>query len=195
MLGAAIAAPIIVAFTAFLNEANVGGHSGALSEVHLNSTYMFTLVFPYAAGTIFGSWATESQAFWGSVGGYLGATPVVVAILGLRGREWRRAKIALAIFWLAVVLRIFGISHLLTKAWNLIPGINQTAFYRYSSPALSFATEILVAFGLQGLYRAGRSRLAFAATALVSVAIFGLLAMQARNAVRQRCSEPFRRAC
>jgi hypothetical protein len=192
MLGAAIAAPVLVAFTAFLNEANVGGHSGALSEVHLSSAYMFTLVFPYAAGTIFGSWATESQAFWGSVGGYLGATPLVMAILGLRDREWQRAKIALAIFWLAVVLRIFGISPLLTKAWNLIPGVDQTAFYRYSSPALAFATVILVAFGLQGFYRVGSSRLAFGALALVSVAILGSFAMQARNAVRLLIDVPMR---
>ena len=192
VLGAAVAAPVIVAFTAFLNEANVGSHSGALSEVHLSSTYMFTLVFPYAAGTIFGSWATESQNFWGSVGGYLGATPFVMAILGLRGRDWRRAKVALTIFWLAVVLRIFGISHLLTKAWNLIPGINQTAFYRYSSPALSFATVILVAFGLQGFYRVGSSRLVFGATALVSIAILGSFALQARSAVRLLTDVPMR---
>jgi hypothetical protein len=191
-LGAAIAAPVIVAFTAFLTEANVGGHSGALSELHLSSAYMFTLAFPYAAGTIFGSWATESQAFWGSVGGYLGATPFVVAILGLRGREWRPAKVALVIFWLAVVLRIFGMSHRLMKAWNLIPGIDQTAFYRYSLPALSFATVILVAFGLQDLYRVGRSSLAFAATAVVSVAILGCFAMQARNAVRLLIDVPMR---
>ena len=192
LLGAAIAAPVIVAFTAFLNEANVGGHSGALSELHLSSAYMFTLAFPYAAGTIFGSWATESQAFWGSVGGYLGATPFVVAVLGLRCQEWRRAQVALSIFWLAVVLRVFGISHRLTNAWNLIPGIDQTAFYRYSLPALSFATVILVAFGLQDLYRVGRSRLAFAATALVSVAILGRLALQARNAVRFLTDVPMR---
>lgn len=192
LLGAAIAAPVIVAFTAFLNEANVGGHSGALSELHLSSAYMFTLAFPYAAGTIFGSWATESQAFWGSVGGYLGATPFVVAVLGLRCQEWRRAQAALSIFWLAVVLRVFGISHRLTNAWNLIPGIDQTAFYRYSLPALSFATVILVAFGLQDLYRVGRSRLAFAATALVSVAILGRLALQARNAVRLLTDVPMR---
>ena len=192
VLGAAVAAPVIVAFTAFLNEANVGGHSGALSEVHLDSAYMFTLAFPYAAGTIFGSFAPESQNFWGSVGGYLGATPFVMAILGLRGREWRRAKIALTIFWLAVVLRIFGISHLLAKAWNLVPGINQTAFYRYSSPALSFATVILVAFGLQGFYRVAGSRLAFGATALVSLAILGSFAMQARSAVRLLTDVPMR---
>jgi Bacterial membrane protein YfhO len=192
VLGAAIAAPIIVAFTAFLNEANVGGHSGALSEVHLKSAYMFTLVFPYAAGTIFGSFAPESQNFWGSAGGYLGASSFVMAILGLRGREWRRAKVAVTIFWLAVVLRIFGISHLLTKASNLIPGINQTAFYRYSSPALSFATVTLVAFGLQGFYRVGSSRLAFGALALVSVAILGSFAIQARNAVRLLTDVPTR---
>ena len=192
VLGAAIAAPVIVAFTAFLNEANVGGHSGALSEVHLSSAYMFTLAFPYAAGTIFGSWATESQNFWGSVGGYLGATPIVMAILGLRSPEWRRAKLALAIFWLAIVLRIFGISHLLTRAWNFIPGIDQTAFYRYSSPALSFATVILVAFGLQGLYRVGRSRLTFSAAALVSVGILVCFAIQARNAVRLLTDVPMR---
>ena len=158
---------------------------------------MLTLVFPYAAGTIFGSFVPESQSFWGSVGGYLGATPFVMAILGLRGRVWRRAKIALTIFWLAVGLRIFGISHLLTKVWNFIPGIDQTASYRYSSyryssPALSFATVILVALGLHGFYRVERSRLAFGGTALVSLAILGSLAIQARSAVRLLTDVPMR---
>ena len=192
VLGAAIAAPIIVAFTAFLREASVGGHSGALSEVHLAPAYVFTLVFPYAAGTVFGSFAPESQAFWGSVGGYLGAVPFAVAVLGLRGGEWRRAKVALALFWLAIVLRVFGISHLLTKAWNLIPGIDQTAFYRYSSPVLSFATVILVAFGLQGLYRADPSRLTFSAAVLGVAVVLWYFAVQARNAVRLLTDVPLR---
>jgi Bacterial membrane protein YfhO len=191
-LGVALAAPVITAFLAYLDEANVGGHSGALAEFHLRSAYMFAMAFPYAAGSIFGSWATESQAFWGSVGGYLGATPFVVAVLSLGSKEWRRAKLFLVAFWMAIFLRIFGISHWTIAAWNLIPGIDQTAFYRYSVPALSFATVLLVAFGLEGLRRDARSTLVFLAHAAVPACILVALIVQARKAVRLLTDVPLR---
>jgi hypothetical protein len=191
-LGIALAAPVLTAFLAYLDEANVGGHSGALAEFHLSSAYMFAMAFPYVAGSIFGSWATESQAFWGSVGGYLGATPFVVAVLSLGSKEWRRAKLFLVVFWVAIFLRIFGISHWAIAAWNLIPGIDQTAFYRYSVPALAFATVLLVAFGLEGLRRDARSTVVFLAHAAIPACILVALVVQARKAVRLLTDVPLR---
>ena len=191
-LGVALAAPVITAFLAFLAEANVGGHSGALAELHLSSDYMFAMAFPYAAGTIFGSSSLESQAFWGSVGGYLGATPLFVAAFSMGSKEWRRAKLFLLVFSVAIFLRIFGISHWIIAAWNLVPGIDQTAFYRYSVPALAFATVLLVAFGLEGLRRDVKSKWAFVAQAAVPVTILVALAAQARNAVRLLTDVPLR---
>ena len=183
-LGGMLAAPAMIAFVDFLGQANVGGHSGGLSETHLQSGYLFTLILPYGTGTIFGSLNGSNGQFWSNVGGYLGFGIVVLALYGLLGARFRRAKVVLFVFALAVVLRIFGVLHVLITLWNTIPGVDQTALYRYAPPALAFATVILAAFGLDRICRGERNWRDVSIVGVLSSLLLLGAGLQARRALR-----------
>lgn len=185
-LGGMLAAPALIAFFDFVGQANVGGHASTFSKVTLAHGSIYSLVLPYAGGTIFSSLTPVSTYFWANVGGYLGASLVALALLGLPDRRFRRAKLLLVLFAGAIVVRIFGLLQLATKAWNLVPGIDQTAFYRYSAAALSMAVIILAAFGMDRLCRGERRwrDIAFAAGGfLLILVVSALLAHRYYNAV------------
>ena len=190
-VGIILAAPVLVAFVDFLAEAEVGGHTGALSTVSLGPDNFFSLLFPYATGPIFGS---SKATWWGSTGGYVGICVVLLAAYGLFARPVivdglacgmsRKSKAVLALFAAAIALRIYGVLPVLAKAWNLIPGIDQTAFYRYSPPAMVFALVILAAVGLDRICRRDRNIGHLAAAAGLVTTVAAVCLVQARNVVR-----------
>jgi len=184
ILGAMLAAPALIAFVDFLGQANVGGHAGGFAESSLQSGYLFTVLMPYASGPVFGSLNGSAGEFWSSVGGYLGTGIVVLALYGVLERRFRRAKVVLLLFALAILARVFGIIHLLITLWNTVPGIDQTAFFRYSPPALAFATVILAAFGLDRICRGDRRWRDLGIAAGVSIVLLMVASLQARTAVR-----------
>jgi hypothetical protein len=121
----------------------VGGSSGKL-------------ILPYAVGPISGFHTVGSadtlSVFWGNVGGYLDATLVAAAVVGLVGRRNRTLRIGLGM-WVAICLaRTYGFApvvHLLA----LVPGVRLTAFYRYADPTWELAAIVLAGMGLDDVAR------------------------------------------
>jgi hypothetical protein len=153
-IGLALAAPQILSFLQFLPEAFIGGHAGSFSHAALVPEAIIpSLLAPYAFGPIFafnGEWPVLTFV-WGNVGGYVDLVVFVLAAFGLASRrDWLGW---LSLGWIALcVARCFG-APLLADAWNFIPGVGQTAFYRYSQPSWELAAIMLAASGVEALTR------------------------------------------
>ena len=155
--GAALSAPLWVAFAGYLPFATTGAHSGGgFAYVTLRARALGQLILPYAVGPIFGFHSVGStdslSVFWGNVGGYLGTTLVAAAFVGLVGRRNRTLRVGLGV-WVAVCLgRTYGFApvvHLLA----LVPGVRLTAFYRYADPTWELAAIVLAGMGLDDVAR------------------------------------------
>ena len=155
-VGLLLSAPALVAFVDYLPHANVGPHSGAFANGSLLIQNLAQTVLPYGFGPIFGfhsgANATLLTIMWGSGGGYLDATLIVCALMGLFGARWRVLRMVLAIWVLLSMSKTFGvtpISHLL----NHLPWFHSIAFYRYSQTSWEFAVIVLAALGIDDLAR------------------------------------------
>ena len=156
--GLLLAAPILVAFLDFLPYANLGAHTGTsgLAVYHLPPSSLPALVMPYIFGPIFQFVSYDHtgtiQQFWANVGGYLTLPLIFLALIGVlsHARKNRAIVYMLGIFSLIVTARIYGFPGTTTLI-NLIPGMNQVAFYRYVNPTVELAIIILAMVGLESL--------------------------------------------
>jgi len=104
-------------------------------------------------------------------GGYVGLPILSMAIYGLICR--RRALLPwLLAVWMGLALaKTFGIQPL-ARAWNVIPGIAETSFFRYATSSWILALVILASFGLDRLARtSGAGRRAAAVAGAITAAI------------------------
>ncbi len=173
--GAALAAPLLVAFADYLPYGYVGAHNGSVARASLPSVGLTQLVLPYSLGPVFGFHLPAGvpdtiTGTWAYVGGFLSATVVAAALVGVVGRRLRALRLGLG-GWIAVsLLRTFGfppVVHLLAS----VPGIRLTAFYRYADPSWELAVVVLAGLGLDDLARrATRPRMLAAAAVLTAAA-------------------------
>ena len=184
VVGAALAAPLEVAFGEYLPHAIVGGHNGGFATVSLQPAGMAQLLLPYGFGPVFGfhsAGTTDAITYqWGNIGGYLGVVLVFCGLLGVLGAGRSVLRWAL-VAWVALcLLRSYGFSplvHLMAP----IPGLHQVAFYRYDNPSWTLAVIVLGAMGADDVV-GGRARRARVVVAFLVSA--GLTAWAAREADR-----------
>ncbi len=181
--GALLAAPILVAFLTYLQHANLVDHGGnGLANAFMDPTVTLpALAMPYVYGPIF-AWLSFDRTgtvvvdHWGNIGGYLGASLLVLGLAGLTGRRERRLRIALGLWLVLAIGRTVGmpVAH---QVVNAIPGVKSTAFYRYSPPSWTIALCVLAVLAVDDLARHRYRRRALVAGAL-SLAVVGYLADQ-----------------
>jgi hypothetical protein len=156
VVGVLLSAPALVAFIDYLPDADVGSHSGAFANVFLPIQSLAQTILPYGFGSISGLQAGGNSQLlidmWGNTGGYLDATLVVCALIGLLGARFRGLRIALAVWVFLAMSKTFGVtsvSHLL----NHLPAFHSIAFYRYSQTSWEFAVVVLAALGIDDMAR------------------------------------------
>jgi hypothetical protein len=154
VVGTLLGAPALVAFVDYLPHANVGSHAGAFANLSLPIQSLAQTILPYGFGPISGLQSGGSSSLltimWSNAGGYLDATLVVCALVGLIGARCRGLRIALGLWVLAAMSKTFGVatvSHLL----NHLPAFHSIAFYRYSEASWEFAVIVLAAFGIDDM--------------------------------------------
>ncbi len=156
IVGLLLSTPILVAFIDYLQFANVGTHTGALSHYSLPLTSLSALIMPYIYGPIFQFTSYDHSGaliqFWDNVGGYLSISAVFLAIISIfsHKRKNRAIIIMLSLFSLIVIGRIYGFPGLST-IFNIIPGMREVAVYRYVNPTIELAIIILAMFGLDSI--------------------------------------------
>jgi hypothetical protein len=156
IVGLLLSAPALVAFLDYIPRGNVGAHAGTFANGSLPIQSLAQTVLPYGFGPIFGfksgGHSTLLTIMWGSTGGYLDATLVACALIGLVGARCRGLRISLALWTLAAMSKTFGVAwviHLL----NHLPGFHSVVFYRYSQPSWELAVIVLAAFGIDDMAR------------------------------------------
>jgi len=160
--GLLLAGPILVAFLTYLPSADVSFHSRGLGGLHLDrSVDLPDLVTPYLFGPLNG-WTRHDGSgvlghFWASVGGYVGLSVVLLALVGLLGRGQRRLRVALAVWAVLVVGRMVGLP-VLAPIVNAVPGASRTLFFRYSIPTLVLALIVLAVMGIDDTIAAAGRR-------------------------------------
>ncbi len=97
-VGLLLSAPALVAFIDYLPHGNVGNHGGAFANGSLVIQNLGQTVLPYSFGPIFGLQAGGNSSLltlvWGNAGGYLDATLIVCALIGLLGSRLRALRVA-----------------------------------------------------------------------------------------------------
>jgi hypothetical protein len=172
--GVAMAAPVLVAFADYLPHAFLAENSANLATTYVPAPGIADLFFPYVYGPLYaltptGTDTTTFGILWLSTGGYLTVAAVLLAVIGLFGREHRPLKIALAIWTLIMVARSYG-NPAAAELLNLVPGLSHVATYRYMNPSVELAVAVLAAFGVRDLIeRRTRQRPLLLATAIVAV--------------------------
>ncbi len=156
ILGVFLAAPLLISFFDYLRVSFVGGHAGAFGSVFFPTTALIQTFLPYAWGPIFRFAMPDSV--WGSIGGYLGISGVLLASIAIQGRRLRHVRI-LCLAWAVVVMGAsFGVPVLHAIVVH-VPGIRYTAFFRYAPATWELCISILVGFCLDDLeLRAARRR-------------------------------------
>jgi hypothetical protein len=180
VVGVFLAAPILIAFKDYLPYANIGGHAGALSKYSLPASTLPAQFMPYIYGPIFQFASYDHSGviaqFWDNSGGYITLSVLFLAIFGLIAHRKKDRVIVytLGAFALVILARIYGFPGFVTIL-NFIPGVKETAFYRYVNPTLELCVSILAAIGLDALLRAKNLNRRHILTAASSVVLLVLL--------------------
>jgi len=156
-IGVALALPLLVAFLAYLPSSDIGPHSVGFANAALPKVGLVQDVLPYSLGPIFGLHSAQPANgififVWDNVGGFLSATVVAGALVGLVGRRLRVLRLGLAAWIIFCLLRTYGDPTVL-RLMAAIPGAKSIAFYRYANPSWELATVVLAALGLDDIAR------------------------------------------
>jgi hypothetical protein len=144
------------------------------------------LLLPYVYGTIFGC-ADQKQTLttvWAHVGGYLSTSLLLLAVLGLLSRGRRGLRLALLVWIVLALARMYGLP-LLGDMLGVVPGISDVLFYRYAFASVELSVIILAALAVDDLVRAPMPRRRLAVGALAAFALVAAAAIGARPLANQ----------
>jgi hypothetical protein len=156
-VGVGLALPLLAAFVAYLPSSDLGAHSAGFAYAAIPTLGLVQDVLPYSLGPISGFTQAHPPDptlgdIWGNTGGFVSATVVAGALVGLVGRRQRLLRLGLA-GWIAVcLLRTYGDPTVL-RAMAAVPGLKAVAFFRYANPSWVLAAVVLAALGLDDVAR------------------------------------------
>lgn len=176
--GTLLSAPLLIASFGYFTRADLASHGGGGNAAfHLPLQVLPELVLPYVYGPIFSS-STPAYA-WD--GGYLTASLVLFALIGLFAKGRRGLRFTLLVWILLALARIYGQPPLLGEVLGVLPGMSRVAFYRYAFASLELAVVVLAALGLDAVARGLQTRRRLLWIGLVSLLLVVLAALEARR--------------
>jgi small basic protein len=186
-VGLFIAAPILTAFADYLGVANVGSHSGVFGGTSLPSSIFPQLVMPYLFGPISAFSGNDPSGVlnsaWGQVGGYLSVPLIVLGTIGVAGRPNRPLRVVLTLWLILALGRTYGVPPF-QKIVNLLPGMKDVAFFRYSMSSCALALIILAVFGMDDLRRRLVSGRVMIVAGAIGLILIGGSILEARGLLR-----------
>jgi hypothetical protein len=152
-IGLLCSLPLLVPFVEYLQLAYVGGHDGAFAHVSLPAVSSLVSVMPWLFGPIdrFNDQSAAIGATWDSIGGYLTALSLAMAVLGIMLAP-RRLSLTLFAWMLLCLAKAYDWRPL-SDMVNVLPMVKSAAFSRYSPPSWELCGALLAAFAINGLQR------------------------------------------
>ncbi len=142
-LALTLAAPLLVAFVDYLGQAQLGGHTdNGFAGIFLDPGALLQYISPYVYGRVFDSDVPTVNVIWGSIGGYVGIMPVILALASLVVPGRQGVKLFL---WTWIVVAI-GVSQGVPGIYGvftLIPLTTTAASFRYLNASWVFALVFL----------------------------------------------------
>ena len=176
VLGLLLSAPVLVAFTGYLAEADVGGHSEqGFSQSWLEPAATLPYIAPYVYGRLFATSIPTVNGVMSGIGGYVGFVPLMFALGSLGFRARRSTKIVL-VAWSMLAIGVSQGVPVLHDAFMLIPLAKAAAVFRYLNASWIFALVFLSAMFVDDMAVCpprllGRMAFAAAGSALVVAAL------------------------
>ncbi len=186
--GALLSAPVAIAALDYVSHGNLGLHgSSALGSDQLPPQAFPQLVLPYVYGPIFdfAGRGLQLAKLWGAVGGYLNTSLILFGLIGLFGRRHRGLRVALLIWIVLAIARMYGEPPLLDHLLGILPEMSRVAFFRYGDASLELAIVVLAALGIDDLARAPQPRKRLLMAAGASLVIVAAAAIGAQSLIGQ----------
>ena len=187
-VGLLLSAPLLIAFVDYLPHAYIGAHNGTFGSASLPRGAFSQAFLPYVYGPIDGFLANDATGtltvIWGSVGGFIALSVSLLALIGLYGRRLRALRMTLLVYVIISFGRTYGVQpfqHIV----NVLPGMKDVAFFRYSDASWELALIVLAAFGLDEVVRDKVPRWWILACSLVSLGFLALIAAGAQGEVHR----------
>lgn len=179
--GLLLCVPLLIATVDYFNHGDLWLHAGGhFSHVYLPTRTLPQQLMPYVFGPILAFTDARFTVFaaWLNVGGYLGAALLVLGLIGLLSPGRRGLRIVLGLWIVLMLARMYHAPAFLGDVVNLLPGMSNTAVFRYASSSVEFAAVILAAFGIDALTTAEHRRrvTVISLAAVVVIAVGGLVA-------------------
>jgi hypothetical protein len=180
LVGLGLCAPLLLAFLSFLGQTDLGLRD--LGGAALLPANFVMFLFPYVYGPIFFNLLFD---IWYRLGGYIGLPVFLMAVTALVATIARKAPPERALRWLLggwmlLTLAKAGGVPIVTPAFNLVPLVANSLFYRYAATSWECAAIILAAFALDDFLIAEvtirRRRILLAGFCCVVIALVALAA-------------------
>jgi hypothetical protein len=190
LLGAALAAPALIAFLDYLPQADVSNHGAEIPSGAFDAGALLQFLMPYDTGPIFGTAVPELRKQWAFIGGYAGLGPVLCALALFLSPGRRSAAEKFLAGW--TLFAVGATINLPVISWlfRLIPFVSHTMYQRYLNISWILCLIVLAAAYLERLRSAEtspRGRLCAASIALL--AVVALVCAQSRVLVAQNAAE------
>ena len=184
IVGALLAAPVLVAFADYSAHADLSIHGGDISaSITLAHAALPQLLLPYVYGPVWGY--GPAYPIWASLGGYLSASLLFFGLLGLISPGRRGLRFVLLAWIVLAVARMYGEPPLLGHVLGVVPGMSRVGFYRYGAPSLEMAAIVLAALGVDGLVANRIARRRVLGVTVGALLVVGLAAVGATALVHE----------
>lgn len=151
LMGLAMSLPQIVPFAEFASVGYLGGHDASFAHAALPKASLAVMLSPGLFGPLVLGDDPVVRDIWGSIGGYLTALQLAVALVAT-SLVPRRLIVAPMLWMLICVGKTYDIRPV-SDLVNLIPLVKSAAFYRYSPPSWQFAGIFIISLGIDAIAR------------------------------------------
>jgi hypothetical protein len=150
VVGLLLSSPLLNAFIRTYRAGNLGFHRYFLASLSLPRPGLAQLVSPYVYGGIGDSTVPAIRVLWGGIGGYTGATLLVLAVAALFGSRERPLRMLLAAWSVVFLAYIYNVP-VIHQLVEDLPGLTHVATFRYVMSSVLFCLCVLAAFCLDDL--------------------------------------------
>ena len=181
-----LVAPLAIPFIDYLNHAYIPVHQN-ITGARIPHLGLPQLLLPYVYGPIISYFDPGGvlAVIWGRVGGYLSTSLVLFGLLGVLSRRHLGLRVLLAAWVLAGLSHTYGLPPLISRVFDVVPGMSRVAFFRYATSSIELAVIILAGLGLDDLISKRVRQRRLIITTGVALGLVAIAALAAAPLVHQ----------